>query len=542
MKTIINKRDIKIIAITLIAGILLGWMFFHSGGSNSNSTGVHEHQEDVKVTTYTCSMHPQIKQNEPGLCPICAMDLVPLSTMESDEEDISPSEIQMSESAVKLAEIETTIVRKGVPEKTIHLLGKVQPDERKISELTARFGGRIEKLHVNYTGQNVRKGQRLATIYSPDLLIAQKELIEALKYKESNPSFYQSAKSKMKLWDISDEQIAEIEKKGEPQIYFDVLSPMAGTVTMRHVSLGDYVKEGSALFRVINLKKVWVMFDAYESDLPWIKQGDEIEFTVQSLPGKVYNGIVTYIDPLINATTRVAQVRVEINNSNLILKPEMFANGILSSQIAEKSNELLIPKSSILWTGKRAVVYVKIPNRTTPSFIYREIILGPEAGNFYVVSGGLQEGEEIAINGVFKIDAAAQLAGKPSMMNPQGGKTSTGHDHGEMVMNQEDGDHSSENQHTSDHLEHAMFNVYGNCEMCKERIEDAAVGLDGVHTATWDSESKMIHLNYDPDKVTTADIEQAIAEVGHDTENIKASDEVYEALHECCKYERPEYK
>jgi Cu(I)/Ag(I) efflux system membrane fusion protein len=161
-----------------------------------------------------------------------------------------------------------------------------------------------------------------------------------------------------------------------------------------------------------------------------------VEINLQSLPGKSYDGAVTYIDPFINSTTRVAKVRIELPNRGFELKPEMFANGLLHSKIAESSDHLLIPKSSILWTGKRAVVYVSLPDRDSPSFLYREITLGPEAGNFYVVSDGLMEGEEIAVNGVFKIDAAAQLEGKPSMMNPGGGKVSFGHDHGSATSSE----------------------------------------------------------------------------------------------------------
>jgi Cu(I)/Ag(I) efflux system membrane fusion protein len=174
------------------------------------------------------------------------------------------------------------------------------------------------------------------------------------------------------------------------------------------------------------------MFDAYESDLPWIKTGDKVKYNLQSLPGKFFEGKVIYIDPFINPGTRVAKVRVEQKNPGLTLKPEMFVNGTIESITAGATNEILIPKSSILWTGKRAVVYVKVQNRDQPSFLYREIELGPESGKFYVVSSGLAEGEEIAVNGVFKIDAASQLAGKPSMMNPEGGKVSLGHDHGSM--------------------------------------------------------------------------------------------------------------
>ncbi len=216
------------------------------------------------------------------------------------------------------------------------------------------------------------------------------------------------------------------------------------------------------------------MFDAYESDLPWIKEGDPVTFSLQSLPGKTFTSNVSYIDPFIDPATRVAQVRVEVKNPGMQLKPEMFTNGILESSIADNSDQLLIPKSSILWTGKRAVVYVKIPSREIHSFLYREIILGPEAGNFYVVSSGLEEGEVIAMNGVFKIDAAAQLAGKPSMMNPDGGKISTGHDHGQMEM-QEENTNQSESV-----AEHVMIKVYGNCSMCKDRIEEAANSLKGL--------------------------------------------------------------
>ncbi len=452
MKNIIKniKENYKLVLGVLIAGLFLGWLFFHPSKAervNSNLIESHEGHDHSSEdpTTWTCSMHPQIKQYKPGQCPICAMDLIPLKIAQSSGDDMDPNEIVLSESAAKLAEIQTMVVTKGTPQKSVYLQGKVQADERNIAELTARFGGRIEKLFVNYTGQNVRKGEKLATIYSPDLITAQRELLEAIAFKEDRPSFYMAAKSKLKLWDLTDDQINAIEEKGDPQLYFDILSPISGTVMMRHVTLGDYVKEGSALFQVTDLSKVWVMFDAYESDLPWIKMGDHVELTLQSIPGKSFDGKVTYIDPFINPTTRVTNVRIELPNPGLKLKPEMFANGVLHSKIAESADHLLIPKSSILWTGKRAVVYVSVVERESPSFLYREITLGPEAGNFYVVADGLMEGEVIAVNGVFKIDAAAQLEGKSSMMNPSGGKVSLGHDHGAMTAQSEEDNSQHEN-------------------------------------------------------------------------------------------------
>ncbi len=429
MKFDYNKRDLKIVGITLVAGLFFGWLFFGGSGNSQTKTNedgveLHDHSEDSGI--WTCSMHPQIKMDKPGNCPICGMELIPLDASGDEDEVIAFDEIKMSKSAMKLAAIETALVKTGKAEKTVNLLGKVQADERRISELTARFGGRIEKLFVNFTGQNVYKGQKLATIYSPELIAAQRELLEASKFKETNPGFFKAARTKLKLWDLNEAQIDAIVNKGEPQLYFNVLSPITGTVTGRHVSLGDYVKEGQGLFEVIDLTRVWIMFDAYESDIPWIKLGHEISYSIQSIPGKSFKGKIIYVDPFINPKTRVAKVRVEQRNPKLELKPEMFVNGVLESKM-EKNNELLIPKSSVLWTGKRAVVYVKVPNKEMSLFQYREIDLGPLAGDFYVVNSGLTDGEEIAINGVFKIDAAAQLAGKPSMMNPDGGKVSTGH-------------------------------------------------------------------------------------------------------------------
>ena len=513
MKTIIQhiKENYKLVLGTLVVGLLLGWVFFHSSGTNGNKeTGIHEEHSHAQAepTAWTCSMHPQIKQDKPGLCPICAMDLIPLSSNSSGGEDADPNEIAMTESAAKLADVQTMVVKRGTPQKSIYLQGKVQADERNISELTARFGGRIEKLFINFTGQKVRKGQKMATIYSPGLVTAQRELLQALAVKESRPSLYAAARGKLKLWDLTEEQINAIEQKDEPQVYFDVLSPIAGTVTMRHVANGNYIKEGEPLFKVVDLTKVWVMFDAYESDLPWIKKGDAVHFTIQAMPGKEFQAKVSYIDPFLDPTTRIAKVRVDINNPDQILKPEMFTSGVLQSEIAGNANELLVPKSAILWTGKRSVVYTKVPGREAPTFIYRQVVLGAEAGTHYVIEKGLSEGEEIAVNGVFKIDAAAQLMGKASMMNPM----ETG--------------------------EQQAVKVAGNCEMCKSRIEKAALSVEGVFSARWNANEQLLHLDYDAQKTSSDYIQKIVARSGHDTESFSAPDDTYNELPGCCIYER----
>lgn len=537
MRTIIKniKENYKLVIGVLIVGILLGWLLFSSSGNSqlSESTELHEehNHEAEESTTWTCSMHPQIRQDKPGDCPICAMDLIPLESMESGEEEFDPNEVMMSESAAKLADIQTSIVTRGNPEKEIYLQGKVETDERKMTEITARFGGRIEQLYISFTGEKVYKGKKLASIYSPELVIAQRELLEALAFKETRPALYDAAKAKLKLWDLSDEQIEKIEKQGKPKSFFDILSPISGTVMQRHVSSGDYVQMGSRLFMVADLSSLWVMFDAYENDLPWINKGDQIDFTVQSVPGKQFEAKVSFIDPFINPRTRTAKVRVEINNSEKLLKPEMFVSGKLYSQVAGNTKPLIIPKSSVLWTGKRSVVYVRVPERENPTFIYREIVLGSQAGDSYVVERGLSEGEVIATNGVFKIDASAQLEGKMSMMNPSGGKVSTGHDHG-------GDDHFG---HTITGPNHAMFEVGGACSMCKDRIEKAALSLEGVASAEWSAEDHILHLLYDKKKVKLDKVHKSIAAAGHDTEKVKAPDSVYNQLPECCLYERLSY-
>jgi membrane fusion protein, copper/silver efflux system len=424
MKTNISIKKIGLIVGILLIGIVLGKFIFQSSGSGS-PTEENINTEQADNTIWTCSMHPQIRMPEPGNCPICGMELIPADNG-GNENEMNPDELQMTEAAVRLADIETSIVKKQSPVKKVYLLGKVKPDERQIYSQTSHIPGRIEKLYINFTGEKVSKGQRLASIYSPELITAQKELFEVMKDTLTGRFLLEAARNKLRYWKFTDEQINKLEKSGELQTEVDILSDYNGYVFKRHVSLGDHVMEGMPLFQIVDLSNVWVMFEAYETDLPWMKLGDEVSITLQSVPGKTYKGKISYIDPFINPNTRIANVRVSLTNRNFILKPDMFANGIIDARLPVNNDVLLIPKSAALWTGKRAVVYIKVPGREDPTFVYREIVLGAEMGDFYVVESGLEEGEEIATNGVFRIDAAAQLAGKPSMMNPEGGKVSLG--------------------------------------------------------------------------------------------------------------------
>lgn len=429
----INQLVSKYWIVIIAAVFVLGYVIGNSGNSKEGQAEeAHQHEELIEAdnTIYTCSMHPQIRESEPGACPICGMDLIPIETESSDGDDVDPNALKMSASAAAMANIQTSVVTTQLPEKEVYLLGKVKPDEEHIYSQSAHFPGRIEKLYINFTGEKIKKGQKLASIYSPELVQAQKELFEALKDSAHNPALLRATRSKLKQWKLSDRQIKEIEKRGVVQNEMDIHSDYNGYVFKRFVSLGDHVMKGMSMFQVIDLSRVWVMFEAYETDLSWLKIGDKIDVDFQSIPGEIFKSKIAYIDPFINPETRITQVRVELKNPGTKLKPEMFANGVVKAKLKTDGPVMIVPRSSVLWTGKRAVVYIKVPDTDQPTFLYREIVLGEQLGDFYVVKSGLQEGEEIATNGVFRIDAAAQLAGKPSMMNPEAAKISTGHNHG----------------------------------------------------------------------------------------------------------------
>ena len=415
-------------AIILILGILIGNM--SSSGSSATSDAHdedgHDLVQDPITQLWTCSMHPQIKLEKPGKCPICGMTLIPLESASDSGETIGDDEIVLTAAAIQLGNIQTSIAVRTDATKEVRLLGTVKPDERRQYSQVSHIPGRIERLYVNFTGEKVRRGQKMIRLYSPELISAQKELFEAIKSKDIYPQLYKASRNKLKLWKLTDAQIDAIVNSGKVQEEIDILSDYSGYVMKRNVELGDHVMEGMKIYDIANIDKVWVMFEAYEADIPWINNGDIVNFTMQAIPGKTYKGKVTYIDPFVSAKTRIAKVRVEVSNPGHKLLPEMYANGIITAKLKGATDALVIPKSAVLWTGKRGVVYVKVPHEKTISFVYREVILGSDLGDFYIVENGLEEGEEIATNGVFRIDASAQLLGMKSMMNPEGGKVSTG--------------------------------------------------------------------------------------------------------------------
>ncbi len=416
------KKYIVYIGI-LAVGLLLGWLLF--GGSSNNET---EHNHDAVTETnqmWTCSMHPQIMQPESGDCPICGMDLIPAT---SSSEGLLADQFKLTENAMALANIQTSIVGNSSTENnTIKLSGKIVENEEANSIQVSYFSGRIERLNVNFTGEEVRKGQLLATIYSPELFAAQQELITASSLKKSQPALYKAVRNKLKLWKLSESQINQIETSGKVRENFPVYATVSGTVSQKLVEQGESIKQGQPLLKIANFNSVWANFDVYENQIDLFKKGQDVSITTNAYPNKTFNAKVSFIDPILNAKTRTMKLRVVLNNKDNVFKPGMFVEGKINGVHSNKEQVLSIPSSAILWTGERSVVYIKT-NPNEPIFEMREVVLGNNIADNYEILDGLKIGDEIVTNGTFTVDAAAQLQGKKSMMNKEGGKVMTGHE------------------------------------------------------------------------------------------------------------------
>lgn len=419
-----KRKQLIYVLAALLAGLAAGYLIFNSPAKD----GVHAHSEETgEGQIWTCSMHPQIQQPEPGDCPICGMDLIPA---DGEALAINDGQFSLTEHAMALANIRTITVGGGeAAGRSLLLSGKISENEEANAIQASYFEGRIEELFINTTGETVRKGQKLATIYSPQLVAAQQELLSAGTLRNTQPALYEAVRNKLKLWKLTDSQINAIETSGKVQEYFPVYATVAGTVTEKMVREGDYVKQGQPLLKIANLASVWAVFDAYENQLGALTKGQEIIISSNAYPNEEIKGKIDFIDPLLNSGSRTVEVRAVIRNSSGRLKPGMFVKGqVATSAPTGTTDNIFLPSSAVLWTGERSVVYVK-PNPPEPVFEMREVTLGEAAGDEYVqVLQGLQPGEEVVVNGTFTVDAAAQLKGMKSMMNPSGGVVATGHE------------------------------------------------------------------------------------------------------------------
>ena len=414
---------------TLLVGLLLGWLLF---GNLSSKNRVHEHIEIAdKNERWTCSMHPQILREASGDCPICGMDLIPAETR---AEGLLADQFKLTANAMALANIQTSIVGNSkTKDNVISLSGKIAENEATNVVQVSYFSGRIETLDIRFIGEEVFKGQLLATMYSPELYAAQQELITALSLKDTQPALYKAVRTKLKLWKLSGDQINQIEMSGKIQENFPVYATVSGTVSEKLVAEGEAIKKGQPLFKIANLETVWASFDVYENQINRFKKGQEITITTNAAPNKLYKSKVAFIDPILNSSTRTVSLRAVLPNKEGAFKPGMFVEGQIKAKDKDISEVITIPSSAILWTGKRSVVYLK-PTLNVPVFEMLEITLGNKKGATYEVLSGLKNGDEIVTNGTFTVDAAAQLQGKKSMMNKKGGTSMTGHE-GHLGMN-----------------------------------------------------------------------------------------------------------
>jgi Cu(I)/Ag(I) efflux system membrane fusion protein len=423
------------------------------------------------------------------------MELIPLEQDDSDGGGLR--ELSVSENAKKLMDIETVPVERKFVEAEIRMVGKVDYDETKLKYITAWIPGRLDRLYVDYTGVPVKKGDHMVYLYSPELLGAQEELLQAIEaaknlkdseyalVRDSTDATVTATREKLRLWGLLPEQIAEIETRGQTTDHMTIYSPTGGIVVHKNAQEGMYVNTGTRIYTIADLSQVWVHLDAYESDLIWLRYGQKVEFTTESYPGEVFFGTISFIDPILSQKTRTVKMRVNAPNLEMKLKPGMFVRAVARANIAaggrimdaamkgkwicpmhpdvvkenagscdicemplvkteslgfvgvepeDKDKPLVIPDSAPLLTGTRAIVYVQVPDSERPTFEGREIVLGPHAGNYYLVRSGLEEGELVVTRGNFKIDAELQIRAKPSMMTPEGGGGGGGHQHGDAPV------------------------------------------------------------------------------------------------------------
>ncbi len=485
-----------IIAGLIVAAFVLGFILRGSGPEHGVKTLPHEHAGESETQTWTCAMHPQIRLPEPGQCPICGMDLIPASKGEGEE--MGERELKLSPAAIKLAEIQTALVERKHVSVEVRMVGKVEYDETRLAHITAWVPGRIDRLFADYTGISVKKGDHMVYMYSPELLTAQEELLQANRaavelkksgmkiMRETAVQTLEASREKLRLWGLTEKQISKIEKRGKATDHITIYAPAGGIVIQKDAEEGMYVKIGTRLYTIADLSHLWIKLDAYESDLAWLRYGQEVNIETEAYPGETFKGTIAFIDPVLNTKTRTVKVRVNVANEDGRLKPEMFVRTTIHARVAEAGKvmdealagkwicpmhpdvikagagscdicemplvrtetlgyasaagdkedvaPLVIPASAPLITGKRAVVYVAGKDKEGV-FEGREVTLGPRAGDYYIVKENLEQGERVVVNGNFKIDSALQILAKPSMMSPEGGVAPPGHaHHGDMAV------------------------------------------------------------------------------------------------------------
>jgi membrane fusion protein, copper/silver efflux system len=429
-----RKRNAAIAAGLMVAAIIAIAMLAgapgHGGAGHSHGSAATE--PEGKTRLYYCSMHPQVQSPDPNAtCPICGMRLIPLPDDDETEDDAEVPRLRVSEGATALMDIRVWPVERRPVDIEVALFGMVGVDESRLYTVPARTEAFVERLFVNTPWQAVERGEALADLYSPMAVTAMRELTIASRRSEDGAvagDMAIAARERLQRLGVTAGQIEEIERTGTAPRTFRVESPVAGVVFSVEAREGDRVLEGGLLTRIADLSRVWINLEAYERDLAWLAVGQIARISLAALPGETFEGVITFIAPALDPRTRTVRLRVEVNNTNGLIKPGLYASarilvpfrdvapGEAGGAARTDAAPMVIPASAPLIAGERALVYVRLPGEDRPTFEARSVTLGPRAGEVYIVREGLETGDLVVVNGQFKIDSELQIRGRPSLM------------------------------------------------------------------------------------------------------------------------------
>lgn len=368
-------------------------------------------KEKSKIKYWKAPMDPTYIRNNPGKGPM-GMDLIPVY---EDASEVA-GQIRINPTMVQNTGIKTVKVKRRTLTRKIRTIGTLTYDERKVHHIHTKYGGWIEKLHVDFTGQEVNQNDLLMEIYSPELLSTQEELVLAVKYKESlkdSPfgeiteaadSLLASTKKRLELFDVPEHQIDELVRNKKITKTMHIHSPVRGFVIEKKALHGMHVQPGMSLYMIADLSNIWVLADIYEYEVPWVKVGQKVEMNLSYFPGKKFAGKVTFIDPFLDPKTRTNKVRMEFANPQWKLKPDMYANITIKSTITKRG--VAVPEEAIIHSGEREIVVVQLPSG---AFESRKLTLGPQADGYYQVLKGLRAGETVVTSSGFLIDSESNL-------------------------------------------------------------------------------------------------------------------------------------
>ncbi|RUO28146.1 efflux RND transporter periplasmic adaptor subunit [Aliidiomarina sedimenti] len=437
-----KKNPVTVIAVIFVVIVLgataLGLSFqtpHQDDHDHSQETAaseyLHQHGEDQEQE-YTCSMHPNFRSTDPNeRCPICGMELIPVTTSAARDDDLT--RIEFTGRSLALLDLQTYVVQRGSANAQLRMTGSLEFDERSLTAISAWTGGRIENLYVNFTGDYVEAGEPLVELYSPELYVAQQELLQAYNQAQrdapgfladSNQTTLRASRERLRLLGLTSAQIEKIIESGEASDRITIYAPTAGLVVTRNVSQGDYVNTGDTVLELADGDQLWAVFELFERDLQYIEVGQQLEFELRASNERI-EGVVESLGPRIDAERRTREVRVAISGDEHSLTAGSFVRALVNVEVDEV---MTIPASAPLLTGDRAVVYVRV-SEDSSEFEARNVEIGRKLGDSYEVLNGLAEGDHVVSRGAFRIDSELQLRGRPSMMAPQGGGAG-GHDHG----------------------------------------------------------------------------------------------------------------